>query len=121
NWKLATGHYADTQKCSETGEMHLLRPKDLAKDQSYYLSSIDPSVLKRILFPLAKYSKPEIRGIASNFGLHTAEKPDSQGLCFVSQNHNNFRNFLAEYVEPTPGEIVTEEGEVIGKHEGLWT
>lgn len=121
-WWLATGHYADVKECSGTGEMHLLRPlKELGKDQSYYLSSVDPNVLNRILFPLADYSKPEIRGLASDFGLHTAEKPDSQGLCFVSQNHNNFRNFLAEYVEPTPGEIVTEDGDVVGSHQGLWS
>ncbi|KAA8900676.1 hypothetical protein TRICI_006177 [Trichomonascus ciferrii] len=119
-WWLATGHYADVQKCTATGEKHLLRPKDLSKDQSYYLSSIDPTALNHILFPLAQYSKPEIRGLASQFQLHTAEKPDSQGLCFVSQNHNSFRKFLAEYVESTPGEVVTEEGKVVGKHEGLW-
>lgn len=119
-WWLATGHYADVQKCTTTDEIHLLRPKDLSKDQSYYLSSIDPTALNHILFPLAQYSKPEIRGLASQFQLHTAEKPDSQGLCFVSQNHNSFRKFLAEYVESTPGDVVTEEGEVVGRHEGLW-
>lgn len=119
-WWLATGHYADVQKCTTSGAMHLLRPKDLSKDQSYYLSSIDPAALNHILFPLAQYSKPEIRSIASQFQLHTAEKPDSQGLCFVSQNHNSFRKFLSEYVESTPGEVITEDGKVVGKHQGLW-
>jgi tRNA (5-methylaminomethyl-2-thiouridylate)-methyltransferase len=119
NWWLATGHYAKVAQTSH-GTMHLLRPKDLSKDQSYYLSTIMPNTLSRILFPLAQYKKPEVRELARKFHLPTASKPDSQGLCFVSQEHNNFRNFLAEYVEPAPGDVVTENGRVVGKHDGIW-
>uniref|UniRef100_A0A060T1T4 tRNA-5-taurinomethyluridine 2-sulfurtransferase n=1 Tax=Blastobotrys adeninivorans TaxID=409370 RepID=A0A060T1T4_BLAAD len=120
-WWLATGHYARLGRDEDNGEHWLMRPvRNPAKDQSYYLSSIDPKTLERVLFPLAPYTKPEVRGLAQRYGLHTASKPDSQGLCFVSQNHNNFRNFLAEYLEPSPGDIVTEDGKVVGKHNGIW-
>ncbi|CAN6668986.1 mitochondrial tRNA-specific 2-thiouridylase 1 [Trichomonascus vanleenenianus] len=119
-WWLATGHYARVGLHQQTGKVHLLRPKDLAKDQTYYLSSIDPRVMDRILFPLSEYTKPEVRSKALDYGLHTASKPDSQGLCFVSQEHRNFKDFLAEYLEPNKGNVVTEDGKVFGHHNGIW-
>lgn len=121
NWWLATGHYARVARHTHSDSVHLLRPKHLPKDQSYYLSSISPAVLPRILFPLARYTKPEVRALAKDqFELPTADKPDSQGLCFVSQGQNNFRQFLAEYLPPNPGDVVTPDGTVVGKHEGIW-
>lgn len=120
-WWLATGHYARVAQHVQTGSVHLLRPLHLPKDQSYYLSSISASVLPRVLFPLAHYTKPQVRELAKNtFDLPTAEKPDSQGLCFVSQSHNSFREFLSEYLPPNPGNVVTDTGEIVGKHQGIW-
>ena len=122
-WWLATGHYARVGYHVPSNSVHLLRPKHLPKDQSYYLSSISPSVLPKILFPLADYTKPEIRDLAKHeFNLPTADKPDSQGLCFVSQEQTSskFRDFLAEYLQPSPGEVVTQDGQVVGKHDGIW-
>lgn len=121
-WWLATGHYARVAEHIPSGSVHLLRPAHLPKDQSYYLSSISPSVLPRILFPLASYTKPEVRALARDrFNLSTAAKPDSQGLCFVSQSQNTFRSFLAEYLEPNPGDVIAADtGEVVAQHQGIW-
>lgn len=120
NWWLATGHYAKVGIHKATNIAHLLRPLDKKKDQTYYLSTIIPSKLSNILFPLGDYEKSTVRKVAKQLKIPTANKPDSQGLCFVSQEHNNFKNFLQDYVEPTPGNIVTEEGSVVGHHQGLW-
>lgn len=112
-WWLATGHYARIARCvsgpsSSASNIHLLRPHHLPKDQSYYLSSISPQIFDKIYFPLAHYTKPQVREMALNkFHLHTASKPDSQGLCFVGQEgHNTFRKFLDEFVESKPGDVV---------------
>lgn len=107
-WWLATGHYARVGQSLSTNSVHLLRPLHLPKDQSYYLSSISPKVLDKIYFPLSKYTKPEVREMAhTKYNLHTADKPDSQGLCFVGQEgHNTFRKFLDEFVESKPGDVV---------------
>ncbi|ODQ67842.1 5-methylaminomethyl-2-thiouridylate-methyltransferase, partial [Nadsonia fulvescens var. elongata DSM 6958] len=121
NWWLATGHYAKVLKHNPTGVSHLLRPVDMNKDQSYYLSTVDPIALAKLLFPMAQYTKPEIRTIAAKFQLPTAFKPDSQGLCFVSNEHNHFKDFLAEYIQSKPGDIILQDGTVVGTHQGLWT
>ncbi|KAF8002261.1 hypothetical protein HF325_003226 [Metschnikowia pulcherrima] len=95
-------------------------PMDL-KDQLYYLASIDKSVLQHVLMPLGHYRKQEVRRLAKEkYGLHTAAKPDSTGLCFVNPNHTKFRDFLNEYIPPNPGNIITEDGKVWGRHQGLW-
>lgn len=123
-WWLATGHYARVGYHVSSKSIHLLRPKHLPKDQSYYLSSISPSVLPHVMFPLSGYTKPEVRDMAKNeFSLPTADKPDSQGLCFVAQEQpsaTKFREFLNEYLTPSPGDVVTTEGRVVGRHEGIW-
>ncbi|EMG49999.1 hypothetical protein G210_5005 [Candida maltosa Xu316] len=119
-WWLVTGHYARVMKHNETSEFHLLRGLSQRKDQSYYLSSIPSKVLSRVLLPIGHYTKPEIRQLAQEFKLHTASKPDSQGLCFVNPDQSNFRDFLGDYIQDKPGDIVTEDGKVWGKHRGLW-
>lgn len=119
-WWLATGHYARIMKSKEDNEYHLLRGYYPAKDQSFYLSNISRAVLSRVLMPIGHLTKPEVRAIADEHKLITAKKPDSQGLCFVSQDENNFRNFLNEYIQPKEGNIITEDGKIWGKHQGLW-
>lgn len=134
DWWLATGHYArvaeitrrqNTKDQAQGYKEHsfaLMRPKDKGKDQSYYLSTVDQKVLRRVFFPLWKYNKKEVRRLAeTEYALGSiASKPDSQGLCFVSQDQRTFREFLKEYVPPSPGNIVTTDGKVVGRHEGLW-
>ncbi|KAK6204472.1 tRNA-specific 2-thiouridylase [Scheffersomyces amazonensis] len=119
-WWLVTGHYARVMLHKPSNEYHLLRGYSANKDQSYYLSSINPKVLKHILMPIGHHIKPEVRKLANALDLHVSEKPDSQGLCFVSQDHKKFRDFLEEYIKPKPGNIVTEDGKVWGRHSGLW-
>lgn len=118
-WWLVTGHYAKVLQNEKTKEYNLMRSDYLPKDQSYYLCQIPENVLSRLLLPIGHYTKPEIREIAKNYKLATSEKPDSQGLCFVSQT-GKFKDFLNEYIEPNPGNIVTKDGKIWGKHEGLW-
>ncbi|ODV85175.1 hypothetical protein CANARDRAFT_7824 [[Candida] arabinofermentans NRRL YB-2248] len=119
DWWLATGHYAKVMKHQPTGEHHLLRSDFMPKDQSYYLSQVPENVLSRILMPMGHYTKPQIREIAKKNNLLTKDKPDSQGLCFVSQI-GKFKDFLGEFLEANPGNIVTEDGKIWGQHTGLW-
>lgn len=118
-WWLVTGHYARVMQHAD-GSHHLLRGLSQEKDQSYYLSLVLPAVLPRVLMPIGHYVKPQIRQFATDLGLHVSAKPDSQGLCFVGQDQLSFREFLAEYIPPNPGNIVTEDGKVWGQHQGLW-
>lgn len=118
NWWLATGHYARVE--SLDGIARLVKAYDANKDQSYYLASTPIEVFRNVLMPLGHYTKPEVRQLATEFKLHTATKPDSQGLCFVSPDHTKFRHFLDEYIPPNPGNIITEDGKVWGTHQGLW-
>jgi tRNA-specific 2-thiouridylase len=115
---MATGHYARVQR-DETGKSVLLRAIDHSKDQSYVLHVLDQEKLKRALFPVGDYTKPEIRQIAEKHGLPTASRKDSQDLCFLAGD--DYRNFLqrnaAEMLRP--GEIVTRDGKVLGEHTGL--
>lgn len=129
-WWLATGHYARVARHRASGEVHLLRPRHLPKDQSYYLAAVSArTVFPRVLFPLARHTKPQVRSLArAAFHLPTADKPDSQGLCFVSQEHNTFRHFLDEYLPPAPGNFVVRrlradgsvETRIVGTHQGIW-
>lgn len=119
---LATGHYARIVQEDDPGvEFSLARGFESSKDQSYYLASIPSEVLANVLMPLGHYTKKHVRELARDqFGLHTAAKPDSVGLCFVSPSHTKFRDFLNEYIPPNPGNIVTADGKVWGTHQGLW-
>ncbi|EGV62952.1 hypothetical protein CANTEDRAFT_124609 [Yamadazyma tenuis ATCC 10573] len=115
---LVTGHYARVM--NNTDGPQLLRAVYGQKDQSYYLSSINPKVLSKLLFPIGHMTKPQVRAIAADLNLVNKDKPDSMGLCFVSQDEKKFDKFLDEYIEPQPGNIITEDGKVWGQHNGLW-
>ncbi|CCH43478.1 tRNA-specific 2-thiouridylase mnmA [Wickerhamomyces ciferrii] len=121
NWWLVTGHYSRILQNDTTGELHLLRSYYPDKDQSYYLSQIETNVLSRVLLPIGHYTKPEIRKLAQEKDLVIADKKDSQGLCFVSQTQGNFNNFLKNFLMDSPGNIITEDGKIWGKHDGLWS
>ncbi len=117
---IATGHYVINTFDQERNRHVLYRAVDKAKDQSYVLYTMTQEQLARTLFPLGRYTKPEIRKKAAALGLLVADKPDSQEICFVPDN--NYRRFLQERVaanEIKPGNFLNTKGEVIGQHQGL--
>ncbi|MEY8441930.1 tRNA 2-thiouridine(34) synthase MnmA [Lactobacillaceae bacterium 24-114] len=114
---VATGHYANVKR-DEEGHMHLMRAKDQNKDQTYFLSQLDYKQLDKVLFPLANYTKKEIRQIAEEAGLATAKKKDSVGICFIGED-GHFREFLSQYIPAQPGDMMTLDGKVVGQHMGL--
>lgn len=108
---VATGHYAHTE------DGRLLMAADENKDQTYFLYRVTKDALAKTLFPLGMYTKPEVRKMAEARGLYTANKKDSQGICFVGQV--GIREFLSQYVQATPGDIVEKTtGKVLGRHDG---
>lgn len=119
-WWLVTGHYARVMEHRD-GEMHLLRSYSKEKDQSYYLSQVPSQILPRLLFPVGHYTKPEIRALAHDWDLPVATKPDSVGLCFVNPSQRKFHEFLRSFINESPGNITTEDGQVWGRHDGLWS
>jgi tRNA-uridine 2-sulfurtransferase len=112
---VATGHYARVNR--ENGEVTLLRGKDSNKDQSYFLSQLTSEQLSRVIFPLGELTKDEVRKIAKEIGLYTANKKDSTGICFIGER--NFKSFLKNFLPAQPGEIRSINGEVLGQHDGL--
>lgn len=116
---VATGHYAQNiyDKQDGNGKYKMLAGKDENKDQSYFLWTLTQSQLKNILFPIGKYKKPHVRKLAKKFGLATASKKDSQGLCFIGKI--DMKSFLQHFIESKNGDVVLQSGEVIGTHDGV--
>jgi tRNA-uridine 2-sulfurtransferase len=121
---LATGHYARVRRgdaaSPAAGRLYqLIQAIDTSKDQSYVLSVLGQRQLAHALFPVGDYTKPEIRELAHRFNLPVAERPDSQDLCFLSDN--DYRRFLTEHAPGVarPGPIVNRAGQVLGRHQGL--
>lgn len=107
---IATGHYARIQ------DGQLLAGLDANKDQSYFLYRVTEEALRHSLMPIGEYEKPQIRALAKKLGLATAEKKDSQGICFVGKV--GIKEFLQQFVTTVPGNIVDQHGIVIGEHDG---
>lgn len=112
---IATGHYCDI--LHKDGVHYLLKAKDQNKDQTYFLNQLSQEQLDKVMFPLGKLDKGEVRKIAEQNGLATAKKKDSTGICFIGER--NFRNFLKNYLPAQKGIIKTTDGKVIGEHTGL--
>ena len=112
---IATGHYAGVRRSGERVE--LMKARDTAKDQSYFLHQLSQAQLLPVLFPLGDTTKREVRAIAKREGIPTWGKKDSTGICFIGERP--FRDFLAKYLPRTPGLIETADGDVVGRHEGL--
>jgi tRNA-specific 2-thiouridylase len=113
---VATGHYVRREEVNGTPQ--LLAGKDLNKDQSYFLWTITAEKLAHTLFPVGGIEKPQVRELARKFGLFTAEKKDSQGICFIGKV--SMKDFLKHYLESKQGAVLNQEGEVIGRHDGSW-
>lgn len=107
---ISTGHYARIKN------RQLYAGADKNKDQSYFLYRVTKGSLSRTLMPVGELSKPEVRAIAKKLGLPTAEKKDSQGICFVG--NVGIKEFLQTRVKTKPGEIINQDGKVIGQHDG---
>ncbi len=109
---IATGHYARIK------DGKLLRAVDDNKDQTYFLSQVSKEQLKNVLFPIGDMVKPDVRKIAEEWDLVTAEKKDSTGICFIGER--NFNNFLKNYLPNKPGDVINiDTNEKVGEHIGL--
>ena len=112
---VATGHYA--RVVHGDGPSALLRGIDPDKDQSYFLYRVSQSALKQALFPIGHLRKPEVREIAAALDLPVAQKPDSQGICFIGKL--DMQDFLRTRLPSVPGDVVGPDGNVLGRHTGL--
>jgi tRNA-uridine 2-sulfurtransferase len=122
--RLATGHYACIRRNDTTQRWELLRARDNSKDQSYFLWGLTQEQLARSEFPLGELTKDEVRGVARRVSLPVADKPESMELCFVP--NGNYVQFIEAYsrergtvLADGGGEIVNEEGIVVGHHGGV--
>jgi tRNA-specific 2-thiouridylase len=111
---VATGHYA--RIVSHDGRRYLTAAADAAKDQTYFLWAIPPETLSRTVFPVGDLTKPTVRTLARRAGLPTADKRDSQGVCFVGDL--NVKDFLAARIRSRRGSIVHVDGRLLGTHDG---
>ncbi len=122
--KVATGHYVRLKQIAQKlktqnqkGSIKLLKGIDKNKDQSYFLWTLNQKQLNRCLFPIGEYEKPVVRKMAEKFGLSTAKKKDSQGICFIGKV--SMKDFLKHYIEEKSGDVLNEKGTVIGQHSGV--
>lgn len=113
---LATGHYCQLGILPDGGRQ-LLRGADADKDQSYFLYMVNEAALQKALFPIGHLAKPQVRAIAKEFGLATASKKDSTGICFIGER--NFKQFLSQYIKNEPGNFEDPDGRVLGQHDGI--
>ncbi len=114
---IATGHYARGLSPKGTVPAVLLTGLDKNKDQSYFLHQLNQYQLSKTLFPIGELQKSQVRQLAREFALPTAEKKDSQGICFIGKV--DLTQFLAEKIPAHVGPIVTTDGRVIGRHRGV--
>lgn len=108
---IATGHYARVK------DGQLLTAANHDKDQTYFLYRVTEAALQKSLMPIGEFkTKDEVRAMAKKLGLATAEKKDSQGICFVGKV--GIKDFLEQYVQTEPGAIISDSGQLLGQHEG---
>lgn len=112
---IAMGHYAKV--LHKDGHSYLLRSYDQNKDQTYFLSQISEEQLSHAIFPIGDLEKKEVREIAKKYDLVVSNKKDSTGICFIGER--NFKNFLKNYLPAKPGNMVTLDGKVVKRHDGL--
>ncbi len=122
--RIATGHYARNEYDPERDRWILKRPADASKDQTYFLFGLSQDQLSRTFFPLGSYTKPRVREMANELGIATANKPDSQEICFIPGG--DYKKFIDAYLDEqgeempdSSGELVSTSGEVVGRHTGV--
>lgn len=113
---VATGHYG--RIVENDGEFRLHKWIDQSKDQSYFLAGLSQEQLSKALFPIGHLEKSEVRKIAQNIGLPNAQRKDSQGICFVGKV--DIKEFLQKKIPNSIGDVVDTEGNVLGKHKGVF-
>ena len=113
--RIATGHYARLRHAG--GSVELLKATDASKDQTYFLHQLAQDQLASTLFPVGEMTKRQVRALAREQGIPTYAKKDSTGICFIGERP--FREFLARYLPKQAGSIMTPEGHVVGRHQGL--
>lgn len=113
--KMATGHFARLGE--QDGKTTLLRAADENKDQTYFLYMVNHQAFSQAMFPVGGLTKAEIREIARENGLSNSEKKDSTGVCFIGER--NFKEFLKQYLPAQGGNMVTMDGKIVGRHDGL--
>jgi tRNA-specific 2-thiouridylase len=114
---IATGHYARTERVEDT--VFLATAKDPVKDQTDFLSQLAYDQIRRLMFPIGGMMKSEVRAVAAKAGLPSADRKDSQGICFLGKI--NYNDFLRRYLGEREGKIVElETGRVLGTHKGYW-
>ncbi len=112
---IATGHYA---KIAFYKDHYVLdTPKDSSKDQSYFLHALSSEQLSQAMFPLGDLTKKEVREIAREHNLPVSDKKDSTGICFIG--NQRFDDFITQHLKAIPGDMIDENGKVLGKHKGL--
>ena len=115
--RIATGHYATTTGIE--GRTWLSTAADKVKDQTYFLAQVDYLQIAKLLFPIGHLQKSEVRAIAAAQGLPSAQRKDSQGICFLGKI--NYNDFIRRYLGEWPGKIVEwETGKILGEHKGYW-
>jgi len=119
---VATGHYARVAHDHEKGRHLLKKGVDSSREQSYALWGLSQEALSRTIFPLGDYKKEQVRKIAAERGLRTAQKPESQDICFIPDNdYHGFliHNHTADERAFQPGKMVRPNGEIVGEHRGI--
>ena len=135
---MATGHYARLASSNQLSDFRsknfnhtevrspkadcqstfqLMEAKDKEKDQTYFLHQVSQKQLQHVLFPVGEYTKKQVRALAKKFGLPTAEREESMGICFIGEVP--MKEFLQQKIQPKKGKIVTSLGNAVGEHEGL--
>jgi tRNA-specific 2-thiouridylase len=114
---IATGHYVRVEKSLNGSGYHLLTGVDTNKDQSYFLYLLGQEALAHVLFPIGDFTKKEVRKLAKEFGLPTALKPDSTGICFIGEVP--IKEFLQQKIKSSQGDIISVDGRLLGRHPGL--
>lgn len=112
----ASRHFSNKVLKSKIKSYAIEKGRDINKDQSYFLWAVDRHMLQHILFPIGAMKKPAVRQLAAKLQLPTAQKKDSQGICFIGPL--KVRQFLAEALKPKPGQAVLADGRVVGTHRG---